>query len=138
VHNGGGGPRQGGARVGGGAAGMVLGRRLGAGRADGPMVEAIQGVVTLEGNSTSDVVLVADCVGPGNAVLASTGTDAEPYSLASAIAEQIVASAGDDTALHVGIVLGSIVAVAAAVAITILVVDSSSSTAQLSGPVVEW
>jgi hypothetical protein len=126
------------ARVDGDVAGMVREVRLRARRGDGEMVEAVGGVVRLPGATTDDVGVVADCTGPGGAVLAALGTEAAPHSLAAAIAQQIVASPSDDTALHVGLGVGAAVLVVAAVIIAVVVVDANAATAQLSGPVVEW
>lgn len=126
------------ARVDGDVAGMVREVRLRARRGEGELVEAVNGVVTLPGSTTDGVVVVADCTGPGGAVLATLGTDREPHSLSAEIARQIVASPRDDTALIAGLAIGGALAVVAAIVVAVVVVDANASTAQLSGPVVEW
>ena len=132
------------ARVEGDVAGLVSQVHLRARRGDGPMVEAVDGVVTLPGTGTEGVLVVADCVGPAGAILATLGTNAPPRPLAAEVAETVLAppppsSGGDDTGLVVGLVVGGVVLVAAAIVVGVLVADASNaSSSQLMGPVVEW
>ena len=130
------------ARVEGDAAGIVREVRLFAGRDRGELVPANNAVVRLEGSTLEGIVLVAECIGPGNAMLAHEGTVAAPTTLAAMTARSLLAqpipATNDDTALHVGLALGGAAVVIAAVVITVLVVDANAPRSQLSGPVVEW
>jgi len=132
------------ARVEGDVSGLVEQVQFRARRGDGPLIEAVNGVITLPGSATDDVLVVTQCVGRGDVVLATLGTMAEPQRLAALIAEEIVdtgpvgQSSSDDTGLHIGLVVGGVAVVAAAVIVSVLVVGASSSSGQLTGPVVEW
>ena len=130
------------ARVEGDVAGLVREVHLRAGRAPNALVAGENGVVQLEGASLEGIVLVAECVGPGNAILAQEGTAGAPASLATTTARNVlqapVVQAGDDTGLHVGLVLGGAAIVIVAVVVGVLVTDANAPRSQLSGPVVEW
>ncbi len=126
------------ARVDGDVAGMVREVRLRARRGDGAMSDAVAGVATVTGTDMEGVVLVAECVGPGGAVLAELGTEAAPHPLSQSVAEEIIAApaTSDDTGLHIGLVVGGVVVVAAAAVVLGVVLGSASG--QLTGPVVTW
>ena len=123
-------------------AGLVHEVRLRAAPRGDVLATGENGEIQLEGDSLEGIVLVAECIGPGNALLAHEGTEAAPASLAAMTAQNIleapVTTQGDDTALHIGLVLGGAAAVIAAVVITVVVLDANSPRFQLSGPVVEW
>ncbi len=135
------------ARVEGDVSGLVEQVQFRARRGDGPLMEAVNGVITLPGGTTDDILVITQCVGRGDAVLATLGTMAEPQRLAALIAREIVdtgpaegsgGGGSDDTGLHIGLVVGGVAVVAAAVIVSVLVVGASSSSGQLTGPVVEW
>ncbi|MGE0789949.1 MAG: hypothetical protein AB7S26_30020 [Sandaracinaceae bacterium] len=77
-----------------------------------------------------------EAIGPGGAVVAHSGTIDEPRVVRAALGDDPVAppSGGDDTGLIVGLTVGAVVLVAAAVIVSVLFVTMQEPGFQLSIP----
>ncbi|MFK7986974.1 MAG: hypothetical protein AB8I08_13195 [Sandaracinaceae bacterium] len=126
-------------RVRGDAGALVTAMRLRARVAGQPWPEPSPDAVTLQ-DDPEHVEATAEALGPGGAVLASIGTLDDPVPLVRRHAAPPEAlETSDDTALHVGLVIGGAALVVAAVVVAlVLAMAPPQPDSELGSPMVMW